>query len=970
MSESSRMEQESGWSTEAVLHNVAWIRRMAGRLVAGPEAADELAQEVWVRSLQKPAPEGVAPRAWLMGVLHRTRTETRRSALRRREREAAVARPDRDGTGQLEHQVAIERDLVERVLKLEEPLRRTVLMRYFQGLDVQAIASREGLTESGVQSRLNRAYAALRRQLARTPGSPAGLWLAAAYPGKVGSAALVDGSTKAPVLWKAGAVAAGVSLLGVASLAALRDPRPQPAAVLVETAAAVNLEEAPVDPAAGSDEGPGAIESLAQDLTGRVALADTNDATVDAPPKEGTERPRPGLRARVESRSGAGLSDIPLRLSWGDLPLSLWSGTTDLEGYAEVPAEALRSARTLSASKTITLGILGLGVCEPVALELDDLPTETITLVLPQGVGRLEILVQEPTAIAGLHAPGPMASEAAVSLQIHRGATAYSSGLPEILRGVAGTPIVVPCVGIGHEWTVTGRVGSRHGVTQTTFGGPTVHGEVARVTLGTDDPDPTLVGWAKLDSPLPLAAGLQLRVEVFDTDGEPLPCTSHSSIDHASGRLVVGLETAATAGTPCRFRLELATRKEAAPPEEVWVTGSIPAAGDVYDLGSLDFVPASRTLHGKVVDEMGAAVPGARVLVWLASPDDVHYPWTPEFKAQGLSASDGTFVIPFPRIEGEFGVSAKVKNGIRSPILVVTDPERPIELIALAPRSVVGRLAPAPGFPLEALFVEVKESGPPSPSLQISVNPEADGSFLIDGLTSDSVDVVLRSQRQGPIAARVDDVHLTDIQPDPRLDPWQWQAGARAVDFRAFGAEGLPLPYCRVSTEGTSSLLFPEGRVRMLLPDSVEELTLTAHEHADLTLPVASIGDSVTLEAALTVSLLIDDPEGLLEGFSAQMYHFDEGGLGALRDAPDAGPTGAARSGYIYDHAYSRRKAFTAGTPVSFRLRRAGNYGVMFFRPGERTQAPDEDVPRSLRGLRIAVDAARPLQTVRVEASR
>ena len=50
-------------------------------------------------------------------------------------------------------------------MELKEPLRQTVLSRYFENMSPREIAARDGLPVSTVNTRLSTAYAALRTKL-------------------------------------------------------------------------------------------------------------------------------------------------------------------------------------------------------------------------------------------------------------------------------------------------------------------------------------------------------------------------------------------------------------------------------------------------------------------------------------------------------------------------------------------------------------------------------------------------------------------------------------------------------------------------------------------------------------------------------------------------------------------------------------------------------------------------------------
>jgi RNA polymerase sigma-70 factor (ECF subfamily) len=151
---------------EDLLAESSWLEGLARALVGDREEARELVQEVWVRTLEE-RPEGVRqPRAWLARVLRNTLGMRRRAQGARGARERAAARPEATvGSGEVVARAESLRLLVDAVLALEEPLRSTVLWRYFDGLSSATIARRQGVPESTVRNRLAQALGDLRVRL-------------------------------------------------------------------------------------------------------------------------------------------------------------------------------------------------------------------------------------------------------------------------------------------------------------------------------------------------------------------------------------------------------------------------------------------------------------------------------------------------------------------------------------------------------------------------------------------------------------------------------------------------------------------------------------------------------------------------------------------------------------------------------------------------------------------------------------
>jgi RNA polymerase sigma factor (sigma-70 family) len=124
--------------------------------------AEEAAQESFVRafvSLKKlRKPESFY--AWLLGIAGRVLKEQFR-ALQRRQRESAIA----ESLSAENHGAALEYPLEEAIAVLPESYRQVILLRYYEGLSCQEVATRLGMPLGTVTKTLSRAYALLRQEL-------------------------------------------------------------------------------------------------------------------------------------------------------------------------------------------------------------------------------------------------------------------------------------------------------------------------------------------------------------------------------------------------------------------------------------------------------------------------------------------------------------------------------------------------------------------------------------------------------------------------------------------------------------------------------------------------------------------------------------------------------------------------------------------------------------------------------------
>ncbi|MCZ6596095.1 MAG: sigma-70 family RNA polymerase sigma factor, partial [Planctomycetota bacterium] len=196
--------------------HVESVRRLAQSLVGDPNAADDLAQDAWVAALTSPPPTGRPIRAWLGRVVRNAaRSLGRRETIRAGHERDAGARDGLPSTPEMLERVSVQRSVVDSVLALDEPYRRAILLRYFEGLTPSEIARKRGVPAATVKTQLRRALALLRERLDRDHGDRR-TWLLALTPlAKSGGAMAAAGtgalivSTKTAV----GAVAAAAAIL-------------------------------------------------------------------------------------------------------------------------------------------------------------------------------------------------------------------------------------------------------------------------------------------------------------------------------------------------------------------------------------------------------------------------------------------------------------------------------------------------------------------------------------------------------------------------------------------------------------------------------------------------------------------------------------------------------------------------------------------------------------------------------------
>ena len=222
----------SPFRPEALLAHREWVERAARALVYGDADAEDLGQQVWLETLEKPPARGPAsPRGWLWSVLRFTAIDAGRSARTRRRHEQAASRPERIDASPAELVARAETldRVAHAVLELEEPYRATVLLRYFEGMESRAIADLQGIPVETVRTRLKRAVERLRERLDAENGGKRRTWALALLPmlrrppvgaggGGAGAAAAATAGVLIMAVKTKVAVAAAILVLGVAGI--------------------------------------------------------------------------------------------------------------------------------------------------------------------------------------------------------------------------------------------------------------------------------------------------------------------------------------------------------------------------------------------------------------------------------------------------------------------------------------------------------------------------------------------------------------------------------------------------------------------------------------------------------------------------------------------------------------------------------------------------------------------------------
>lgn len=168
-----RMREEPALDLDALLAEADWLRPLARKLAGGRDAdADDLVQDSLQTAITGGGPkEGVPLRPWLRRVMLNLHAFRQRTEMRRHRRE--LLHTD-DRASDLPDEVVMRAEfrqaVAAAVLRVREPYRRALLLRFFEGRSIARIARTEGVTAATVRSRVHRGLKLLRADLGQSWG--------------------------------------------------------------------------------------------------------------------------------------------------------------------------------------------------------------------------------------------------------------------------------------------------------------------------------------------------------------------------------------------------------------------------------------------------------------------------------------------------------------------------------------------------------------------------------------------------------------------------------------------------------------------------------------------------------------------------------------------------------------------------------------------------------------------------------
>ncbi len=177
------MPESDAFEIDELLTHSRWVRRLAASLLFDQGRVDDVVQQTWLIAMKQRPREPEHTRAWLGGIIRNLVRREARSNRRRSRHEAEAPVPDDlPSTDDLVTRADIQQKVVHAVLRLAEPYRTTVLLRYFEDLSAEDIARRLDIPGSTVRSRLKRALEQLRRRLDGEFGGARSSWSLSLIP--------------------------------------------------------------------------------------------------------------------------------------------------------------------------------------------------------------------------------------------------------------------------------------------------------------------------------------------------------------------------------------------------------------------------------------------------------------------------------------------------------------------------------------------------------------------------------------------------------------------------------------------------------------------------------------------------------------------------------------------------------------------------------------------------------------------
>lgn len=275
--------------------DLTWLAGLARALLGEAHAAEDLVQETAVAAMEGALPVGGARRAWLASVARRLAARRFRGEARRGRREELVARPEAlPDSADLVEKAEIAEQVTAAARRLPEPFRRTILLRFLEGLSSEEIAREEGKPADTVRWRVRRGLELLREELVERHDRDWSSWSVLLVPlarvsgdvgvATAGASGVVSGMVASLAVMKT-SIALAVVALGCVGLWLAWDSGEEEAGGAFVAAESSGSGDEPAMPAADLDVDPAPVEPGAR----RAAVTEADpveDAEVEPEPQE------------------------------------------------------------------------------------------------------------------------------------------------------------------------------------------------------------------------------------------------------------------------------------------------------------------------------------------------------------------------------------------------------------------------------------------------------------------------------------------------------------------------------------------------------------------------------------------------------------------------------------------------------------------------------------------------------------
>src|SRR5262245_21478151 len=279
-----------------LLVHAEFVRGLARDLVRDAHLRDDLAQEAWLQALRRPPRHGASLRGWFAKLLTSVFANHVRTERRRQLHEAAVPPPPpADTAAEVAAKEQVRQRLLAAVMRLDEPFRTAVLLRYYEELTPAQIARRLAVPAATVRTRVARGLEHLRARLDREHGDDRAAWLLplCAWPG-------VHPFDPTPI----------------AALLTMKKPLVVVAAVVLAAAAVVlSIQAWPAAPTGA----PGAAAAATAPTAATTALRGGAPVEAHADERDATARTLAGTPdSAADAADSEPMGDLLIRVTWAD----------------------------------------------------------------------------------------------------------------------------------------------------------------------------------------------------------------------------------------------------------------------------------------------------------------------------------------------------------------------------------------------------------------------------------------------------------------------------------------------------------------------------------------------------------------------------------------------------------------------------------------------------------------------------